>query len=944
MSFVATAANIVFAIFVLFKNPSGRVNQLWCLTILCLVYWGSAEFLLRIIQSPELAAIIVHVGGIGFCILPALFFHFTFEFTQQPRSSFRSVQLMYGIGATICMMQAGGYVTTTASLPWGYTFTPTTLYVPFILWLEACFIIGLRWCWKKLRAATTKREVTQTLLIILGAAVPLSIGSMTDAFLPLAGLEVFRLAIVATTATVTLVSIGVVKYQLMSLTPETTASVILETMGDLVAVTDMRETVRFTNRAFREVLQFGDDVIHVKDFIPANILQDHFPQANKVVNLETEFKRHDGTVFPVLLAVSNIYDKGEVVGIIYVASDISSRVETEKKLRESEEMFRALSEAAPAAIFVYEKDNFLYVNSATEAITGYSKEELMSMPFSLLIHPDMRDLVRKRAEARIRGDEVPSRYEIVIQRKNGENRWLDFAGARIDNMGNSVGIGIAFDISERKAAEERIREQAQLLNKANDAILVLDLEGNVRSWNHAANQLFGWQSKSIAGVHVTKAVQIDEPSTFNTTLSIVRKENQWSGEFHLMHNNSKTLVIQSRWTLIRNDRDEPESVLMISNDITDKKIMEQQFLRVQRLESIGALVGGIAHDLNNILAPVVMGIERLRRLLQQDKIRILDIMDVSARRGISLVKQVLTFARGTEQERKSVNTKFLIEELQKIIQETFPKSITVRSVIQSDIAMISGDFTQMHQILLNLCINARDALPFGGTITIAADNIVERNAVCLAVSDTGVGIPDDIREKIFDPFFTTKSLEKGSGLGLSTVMSIVKTHGGTIDVESIMGKGTTFRIVLPASVEELSTLERSAPSTAPSGHGELILIVDDEVSIVELTKETLTMHHYNIATAINGNDAIDVFKKHPDIDCIIMDLNMPVLDGPGAIRRLKSINPDVPIIATTGYSPSYHDFKPEEYGVAQLLQKPYSQKVLLKALADILASRKIPKP
>ncbi|MEW5798464.1 MAG: PAS domain S-box protein [Bacteroidota bacterium] len=818
MSFVATAANLIFAVFVLSKNPSARVNQLWSLTILCLVYWGSAEFLLRIIRDPEITSLIVQYGGIGFCILPAVFFHFTFEFSQQPASSLRWVKIMYGIGITISVLQASGYVTKNVALSWGSTFTPSVLYVPFILWLEVCFVIGLRWCWKKLRAATSKREVTQTLLIILGAAVPLSIGSMTDAFIPLAGIEVFRLAIVATTATVTFVSIGVVKYQLMSLTPETTASVILETMSDLVAVADTNGVLRFTNRAFRKSLGIDGINHRAADFIVQELPSDQPTDLRKILHGESVYRRNDGSTFPVLLAISNIFDKGESIGTMYVATDISSRVETENKLRESEEMFRALSEAAPAAIFVYEQEKFLYVNHATEVITGYSKEELLSMPFSLLIHPDMRELVQKRAEARIQGADVPSRYEIVIQRKNGESRWLDFAGARIDNKGKGVGIGIAFDITEKKA-------------------------------------------------------------------------------------------------------------------------IEKQFLRAQRLESIGTLVGGVAHDLNNILAPVVMGIERLRRMLDHEKVRILDIMEVSARRGVSLVRQVLTFAKGTEHERTGVDPKFLIDELKKIIQETFPKSITVRTVVPPDIDMITGDFTQMHQILLNLCINARDAMPTGGTITIAAENIVERNMVCLTISDTGLGIPDNIKGKIFDPFFTTKSLEKGTGLGLSTVMTIVKSHGGTIDVESTVGKGTTFRIILPASPEDISKHVSEAQPSISQGHGELILIVDDEVSIIELTKETLTMHNYNAVTAINGNDAVEVFKKNPSIACVIMDLNMPVLDGPGAIRRLREINPDVPIIATTGYSPSYHDFKPEEFGVAQLLQKPFRQHMLLNALADALVSK-----
>ncbi|MDD8016934.1 MAG: PAS domain S-box protein [Bacteroidota bacterium] len=937
MSFIAVAANLVFAIFVLFKNPSGRVNQLWSLAILSLVYWGSAEFFLRIIHDPILADTVVNLGGIGFCILPALFFHFTFEFTQQPHTSHRLIHVMYGIGVIICSLQLAGYITKPVLLPWGYTFTPAVLYTVFIVWLEVCFTIGIWWCWKKLRAASTKREVTQTLMIILGAVVPLTIGSTTDAFLPMAGFEVFRVAVVTTTVTVMLVSIGVVKYQLMSLTPETTASIILETMGDLVAVADMSGTLRFTNRAFRQTLGFEGLSARVEDFFAGNIKRDDLT-ANRVLHFETNYQCKDGRTFPVLLAVSNIFDKHESVGTIYVASDISSRVETEKKLRESEAMFRALSEAAPAAIFLYDKEKFLYVNKATEEITGFTKAELMTMKFQQLIDTQMRDSIQQRAEARLRGEDVPSHYEMRIQRNNGGIRWLNFAAAKIEINGNAAGVGLAFDVTERKDAEEQIREQLELLNKANDAIVVFTLKGKIKYYNAAAERLFHWDVTTVAEKSIAEMIPTVNYETFDRAFKILIEKNEWVGEIKIHTPNGNPMDLQSRWTIIRGDAGKPESVMMISSDITEKKMIEQQFYRSQRLESIGSLVSGIAHDLNNILAPVMMGIERLRRRTDIDKNKILDYMDVSTRRGVSLVKQVLTFAKGMEQERSTIDPKLLLMEIENIINETFPKSITVKTSVPKEINHIAGDVTQLHQVFLNLCINARDALPDGGTISISAKNVSDNAVVCISVTDTGTGMSEDVKRKIFDPFFTTKGSGKGTGLGLSTVQSIIKAHGGHIDVESILGAGTTFNIFIPAAPEE-PEVQKSKTSVAYSyGNEELILVADDELSIVELTKETLETHHYKVMTAMNGKEAVELVKKNPSVACVIIDLNMPVLDGPAAIKEIQQTNADIPIIATSGNSPTYQDFKPQEFGVSGFLQKPFSLHALLKLLSEILAS------
>ena len=411
-------------------------------------------------------------------------------------------------------------------------------------------------------------------------------------------------------------------------------------------------------------------------------------------------------------------------------------------------------------------------------------------------------------------------------------------------------------------------------------------------------------------------------------------------------------MVRSRWTLVRDEAGEPKSILIINTDITEQRKVEEQFLRAQRLESIGTLASGVAHDLNNILAPILMGAAVLRRspMLAPDEV-ILSAMETCAQRGADIVKQVLTFARGGEGAHLLLQPAHLINDMAKIAEGTFPKAITVqRSYLQS-IWPIEGDPTQLHQILLNLSVNARDAMPAGGTLTLSARNfpVDEHYAsmipgakagphVLFEVKDTGMGIPRQIIDKVFDPFFTTKEVGRGTGLGLSTVIGIAKSHGGFVTVESEIGRGTNFKVFLPATLGAPGTQEDSEPTIIPSAKGELVLIVDDEKSILLVAAALLEGHGYKVLTAGDAPEALAIFAQRKDeIDMVLTDLAMPLMDGIALIRTLQKMKPGVGVIASTGQGGMEQGARElPGLNVRACLTKPYNKETLLKTLHDAL--------
>lgn len=398
-------------------------------------------------------------------------------------------------------------------------------------------------------------------------------------------------------------------------------------------------------------------------------------------------------------------------------------------------------------------------------------------------------------------------------------------------------------------------------------------------------------------------------------------------------------------------------VVLVMRDITERVTLERQVIRSQRMESMGTLAGGIAHDLNNILSPFFMALRTLAPKVKEDPdaMKILGILESSATRGSELVKQILTFSRGVEGEKVQMQLKYLVHELEGFIRETFPKGVGFSSDVERGLWAIIGDTTQIHQVLLNLCVNARDAIVKTGTIELSAHNEMVSNRsfmgrnvkdgpyVCITVKDTGVGIQPEVADKIFEPFFTTKKFGKGTGIGLSTVMAVVRNHNGFVEFDTAPNTGTTFRVFLPAVASKSQSISNEKTNDAiPSGQGELVLIIDDEKSLRDITKSTLESYGYKVISAINGKTGLSQFKSHQKrIDAIIVDMMMPVLDGPEVIRQVREISETVPIIGVTGMIlPEFgKQIELEREMLNAFLFKPYTGELLLQTLSEVLPTK-----
>lgn len=500
---------------------------------------------------------------------------------------------------------------------------------------------------------------------------------------------------------------------------------------------------------------------------------------------------------------------------------------------------------------------------------------------------------------------------------------------------------------QRKRAEAQIREQAMFLDKAHDAILVCTLDKCIAYWNQAAVRLYGWSREEALGKNVYDLLFDKEPRQHVAQQNTLDK-GDWIGELHQVSKDGKELLVESRWTMMRDDDGNPRSILMMNIDITEKKRLEAHFLRAQRMESIGTLAGGIAHDLNNVLTPIMLAAETLQDRPVDERTRhLVEMIHANARRGADMANQVLAFARGVEGRRVAIDPKHLIREIEKIIKETFPKYITLTTRVARGIHAISADPTQMHQVLLNLALNARDAMPNGGTLRIAAENVqIDRQYagmlndaqpgeyVTLTVTDTGTGIKQSDLPKVFEPFFTTKEVGKGTGLGLSTVAGIIKSHGGFISVDSEIGKGSSFKLFVPAIPLENGTakIEREE---LPAGNGECIMIVDDEASIRDMTGSTLQSYNYRVILAADGTEAVALYAQHAkEIAVVLTDLMMPFMDGAATIRALRKLNPGLRVIAASGLSGSVRNA--EEVKVDAFLAKPYTVEKLLRAIRKVL--------
>ncbi|AFY32659.1 PAS domain S-box protein [Calothrix sp. PCC 7507] len=694
-----------------------------------------------------------------------------------------------------------------------------------------------------------------------------------------------------------------------------------------------------------------------RDLVRVTVLEQHL--SGEFAQVEYRILRPDGSIrwiWDRSFAIRN--EQGQVYCYGSIAEDITERKQAEESLRQSEERLSLALESAGMGIWdwnlltneaIWSPNMGLVYGLPSSSLYSHNIEDFLN-----LIHPeDQQSLSQMIARSIEEAAEYAIEFRVIWP--DNSVHWLNSRGQVYYNeLGQPLRmIGTTRDITERKQAEQKIREQAALLDIATDAIMVRDLQTKILFWNKGAERLYGWQEQEALGSHVSELLYKENSPELQAALKNVMEHGSWQGELKKLQKSGAEAIVESRWTLVRNAMGQPTSILSVDTDITEKKQLETQFLRAQRMESLGTLAGGIAHDLNNILTPILAASQLLNLKYVPDEERyqqLRDIIESNAKRGAALVKQVLSFARGFQGERTIVQIKHLISEITQIAQQTFPKSIEFSISVPESLNAVYGDATQLHQVLMNLVVNARDAMPEGGNIRIVAENMFIDEAyakmhldaqvghyIVVKIVDTGVGMTPEVLDRIFEPFFTTKDVGRGTGLGLSTVLGIIKSHGGFVNVSSQIEQGSQFMLFLPA-VE--ATQEPNAEDLKlPKGNGELILVVDDESQIREIATIILENNHYRTLTAGNGIEAIAMYAQHKhQIRAVLMDMMMPEMDGIAAIRTLQKMNPLVKIIASSGLNSHESFSQTAGLEIAAVLSKPYTANELLNRLHQILTA------
>lgn len=676
--------------------------------------------------------------------------------------------------------------------------------------------------------------------------------------------------------------------------------------------------------------------------------------------LEAEVYCKDGTTVWIESRVTFLRNENlQPVGIIGINRDISERRLMVDRLRESEEKFRALAERCPFAIMIYQNDYWVYANPAAEQICGYFREELYQMRFWEVVHPDYRSLVRERGENRQAGQAAPPAYDFKIIHKTGRVIWVSLSGSSLIYEGKPAGLITVVDITERKKAEAAlIASEARyrtILESIEDGYYEVDLKGNFTFFNDRFCHISGYSRKELLGVNYRRYADTETAGRLRDFFYRISDGSPSAAPFAIPIIQKDKTVRHAEITasLIRNDAGKPVGFRGIARDINDRalaeenrKKLEAQLRHAQKMEAVGTLAGGIAHDFNNILQ-AINGYAQLLLMNKSpenpDAQKLRQIQQAGERAG-RLIQQLLTFSRKVDGRPRILSLNYEVRHTEELLRQTVPKMVAIDLNLDEQVEPVKADPMHIEQILLNLGSNAVDAMPDGGRLIIETRNVVLDHRFCsdhacaipgsyvlLTVSDTGSGMDATTMTHIFDPFFTTKAAGKGTGLGLASVYGIVKSLGGYILCYSEPGRGSSFKIYLPAA-DRAPGKDASLPEKKPRGGAETILIVDDEPAIREAAGEMLAYHGYNILLAETGESALEIFSARMDaIDLVLMDISMPGMGGYQCMREMLKAKPTAKIIIASGYATTDHAREASELGAAGFIGKPYR-------IADIIAT------
>jgi two-component system cell cycle sensor histidine kinase/response regulator CckA len=737
--------------------------------------------------------------------------------------------------------------------------------------------------------------------------------------------------------------------------------------GILVADIESKQ-FRYSNPAIckmlgytaEEMSQLGIADIHPEEALEYVVAEfDAQARGQKILSPEIPCLRKDGNVIYASIATSPVIIDGRKCNVGFF-TDITERKQAEEKLRETRDYLENLLSFANAPIMVWDNNyRITKFNIAFERLTGYTMYDVIGKHPEMLFFADSRETVLSLLTRTSDGEHLVS-VEVPIRCKSGDVRVVLWNTANIyaaDEKTIIATIAHGQDITKRKRAEEALQESElrfrSLYENATIGIYRTTPDGNILLANPALVKMLGYTSFHKLAERNLEKDGFESSSQRKEFLEKIEKDGEVHGyDSKWIRQDGTAIFVLESARAIRDSQGKTLYYDGTVEDITEHRQMEEGLRQMQKLEGLGTLAGGIAHDFNNILGIILAYITSAKRFKDDAKKLDLavDTIVKAVERGKTLVQQILTFARKSETEFGAVDVNDVVMEIMTMLMETFPKILTYAQNFDKTIPYINADRSQLHQVLLNLCVNARDAMPTGGVLTIntrMVSGLSLRNQhpdaaasgyVCIEVSDTGEGMTPETRKRIFEPFFTTKGIGKGTGLGLAVVFGVVQTHKGFIDVESELGKGTTFRLYLPASqvAAPISVKDEEMLEEIPGGT-ETLLVVEDEEMLMMSLQLVLVEKGYKVISAGDGLAAVNIYKERKkEIALVLTDLGLPKMNGKEVCAQVKKLNPSARMIVATGYLDPEMKSEFLKAGVQHFLYKPYDLKKVLKEVREVL--------